>query len=199
MILLFCCILLIYLVSYENTLISIQQHCALRGNFLILVFYIWSLLVSLPSISARVEFFRFPREKRSLVRNTSVVSFLCIPYSPPFRTVLHSSLLSLGVISLLHVCIIEIIFNHLIYLFVWELAVAFSITHFFSFISKKSKNVHKNSETLFNGSLHSSRKKFPLPNDTTTPFHSECVSWSLLMPRKSRCWWSLQCTYQCFG
>ena len=83
-----------------------------------------------------MEFFRFPREKRSLVGNTSLVSFLCIPYSPLFRTVLHSSLLSLGVISQLHVCIIELIFNPLIYLFVSKFDVAFSITHFFSFVSE---------------------------------------------------------------
>ena len=81
-----------------------------------------------------MKIFKFSREKRSLVGNTSLVSFLHIPYSPPFQTVLHSSLLALGVISLLHVCIIELIFNRLIYLFVSKFDVAFSITHFFSFV-----------------------------------------------------------------
>ena len=61
--------------------------------------------------------FKFLEVKRSLWGNTCQVSFLRIPYSPPFHMVLHSSLLCLSVICLPHVCSRELIFNPLISLF----------------------------------------------------------------------------------
>ena len=114
---------------------SIERHCSLRGNFLLLVFYIWSLLLSLPSLNVRVEFFRFPRDKRRFVGDSSVVCLFRIPYYPPFRTVLHSSVLSLGVVCWLQICIRELILNPLIFLLVSELHVAFCNARFFRFVS----------------------------------------------------------------
>ena len=64
--------------------------------------------------------FKFLEVKRSLWGNTCQVSFLRIPYSPPFRIVLHSSLLCLSVICWPHVCIRELIFNRLISLFFFK-------------------------------------------------------------------------------
>ena len=115
---------------------SIEWHCSLRGNFLLHVFYIWSLLLSLPSLNVRVEFFRFPGDKRRFVGDTSVVCLFRIPYYPPFCTVLHSSVLSLGVVCWLQICIRELIFNTLIFLLVSELNVAFSNARFFVFVSE---------------------------------------------------------------
>ena len=64
--------------------------------------------------------FRFLEEKRSLWGNTCQVSFLRIPYSPPFRIVLRSFLLCLSVICWPHVCSRELIFNPLISLFFFK-------------------------------------------------------------------------------
>ena len=64
--------------------------------------------------------FRFLEEKRSLWGNTCQVSFLRIPYSPPFRIVLRSFLLCLSVICWPHVCSRELIFNLLISLFFFK-------------------------------------------------------------------------------
>ena len=72
------------------------------------------IFISLHSISIRVEFFRFPEEKSSLFENIFQVSFVHIPYSPPFRIVFHSSFLCLSVICWLRVCSREWIFNLLI-------------------------------------------------------------------------------------
>ena len=48
-----------------------------------------------------IRILRFSEEKRSLFENTCQVSFLRILYCPPFRIVLHSSLLYLsGICSL---------------------------------------------------------------------------------------------------
>ena len=132
----FRCLLEISLVSCENNFNSIQRHCSLRGNFLLLVFYIWSLLLSPPSLNIRVEFFRIPGDKRRFVGDTSVVCLFRIPYYPPFRTVLHSSVLSLGVVCWLQICIRELIFNPLSFLLVSELHVAFCNARFFCFVSK---------------------------------------------------------------
>ena len=131
----FCYLLEISLVSFGNNFNSNERHCSSRGNFLF-VFYIWSLLLCLPSISVRVEFFRFLGDKRRFVGDTSVVCLFCIPYYPPFRTVLHSTVLSLGVVCWLQICIRELILNHLIYLLVSELHVAFCNTRFFRFVSE---------------------------------------------------------------
>uniref|UniRef100_F6HRN1 Uncharacterized protein n=1 Tax=Vitis vinifera TaxID=29760 RepID=F6HRN1_VITVI len=40
----------------------------------------------------------FPGDKRRFVGDTSVVCLFRIPYYSPFRTVLHSSVLPLGVV-----------------------------------------------------------------------------------------------------
>ena len=132
----FRCLLEIYLVSCENNFNSIQRQYSLRGNFLLLVFYIWSLLLSLPSLNVRVEFFRFPEDKRRFVGDTSVVCLFRIPYYPPFRTVLHSSVLSLGVVCCVQICIRELICNPLVYLLVFELHFAFCNARFFRFVSE---------------------------------------------------------------
>ena len=132
----FCYLLEISFVSFGNNFNSDERHCSLRGNFLILVFYNWSLLLSLPSINVSVEFFRFPWDKRRFVGDTFVVCLFRIPYYPPFCTVLHSSVLSLGVVCWLQICIRELILNHLIYLLVSELHVAFCIACFFHFVSE---------------------------------------------------------------
>ena len=132
----FCYLLEISLVSFGNNFNSSERHCSSRGNFLLLVFYNWSLLLSLPSINVSVEFFRFPGDKRRFVGDTSVVCLFRIPYCPPFRTVLHSSVLSLGVVCWLQICIRELILNPLIYLLVFELHVAFWNTRFFRFVSE---------------------------------------------------------------
>ena len=126
----------ISLVSFGNNFNSNERHCSLRGNFLLLVFYNWSLLLSLPSINVSVEFFRFPWDNWRFVGDTSVVCLFCIPYYPPFRTVLHSSVLSLGVVCWLQLCIKELILNLLIYLLVFELHVAFWNIRFFRFVSE---------------------------------------------------------------
>ena len=132
----FRCLLEISLASCENNFNSIERHCSLRGNFLLLIFYIWSLLLALPSLNVRVEFFRFPGDKRRFVGDTSVVCLFRIPYYPPFRTVLHSSVLSLGVVCWLQICIREWILNPLIFLLVSELHVAFGNARFFCFVSE---------------------------------------------------------------
>ena len=106
-----CFLLLISLVSYLNNFIYSQGH---------LGFNIWSVLFSLPCIKHKGRIFKFPEEKRSLSRNTCQVSFLRIPYSRPFRIILHSSLLYLSVICWSHVCSRELIFNPLISLFVFK-------------------------------------------------------------------------------
>ena len=131
-----CYLLEISLVSFGNNFNSNERHCSLRGNFLLLVFYNWSLLLSLPSINVSVEFFRFPWDKRRFVRDSSVVCLFRIRYYPPFRTVLHSTVLSLGVVCWLQICIRELVLNPLIYLLVSALHVAFSNTRFFRFVSK---------------------------------------------------------------
>ena len=131
-----CYLLEISLVSFGNNFNSNERHCSLRGNFLLLFFYNWSLLLSLPSINVSLEFFRFPWDKRRFVGDTSVLCLFRIPYYPPFPTVLHSSLLSLGVVCWLQICIRELILNTLIYLLVSELHVSFSNTHFFRFVSE---------------------------------------------------------------
>ena len=64
--------------------------------------------------------FKFLEVKRSLWGNTCQVSFLRIPYSPPFCIVLHYSLLCLSVICWPLVCSRELIFNPLIPLFVFK-------------------------------------------------------------------------------
>ena len=133
--------ILIYLFSSNvdvllSILIPLNKNCSLRGNFLRLVFYIWSLLLSPPSLNVRVEFFRFPGDKRRFVGDTSVVCLFRIPYYPPFRIVLHSSVLSLSVVCWLQICIRELIFNPLIFLLVSELHVAFCNARFFCFVSK---------------------------------------------------------------
>ena len=132
----FCYLLEISLVSFGNNFNSNERHCSLRGNFLLLFFYNWSLLLSLPSINVSLEFFRFPWDKREFVGDTSVVCLFHIPYYPPFRTVLHSSVLSLGVICWLQICIRELILNPLIYLLVSELHAAFCNTCFIRFVSE---------------------------------------------------------------
>ena len=58
--------------------------------------------------------FKLLEEKRSLWENTCQVSFIRIPYSPPFGIVVHSSLLCLSVICWPHVCCRELIFNPMI-------------------------------------------------------------------------------------
>ena len=126
----------ISLVSFGNNFNSNERHCWLRGNFLRLVFYIWSLLLSPPSLNVRMEFFRFPGDKRRFVGDTSVVCLFRISYYPPFRTVLHSSVLFLGVVCWLQICIRELILNPLIYLLVSELHVAFCNTRFYCFVSE---------------------------------------------------------------
>ena len=131
-----CCYLLeISLVSLGNDFNSNERHCSLRGNFLLPVFYIWSLLLSLPSLNVRVGFFRFSGDKRRFVGDTSEVCLFRIPYYPPFRTVLHSSVFSLGVVCWLQICIRELILNPLIYLLVSELHAAFCNTGFIRFVS----------------------------------------------------------------
>ena len=115
---------------------STERHFSLRGNFLLPIFYIWSLLLSLPSINVRVEFFMFPRDKRRFVGDTSLVCLFCILYYPTFRNFHHSSLLYLGVVCWLHICIRELILNPLIYLLVSEFDVAFCNTRFFRFVSE---------------------------------------------------------------
>ena len=132
----FRCLLEISLASCENNFNSIERHCSLRGNFLLLIFYIWSLLLALPSINVRVEFFRFPGLKRRFVGDTSAVCLFRLPYDPPFRTVLHSSVLSLGVVCWLQICIWELIFNPLIFFLVSELHVALCNARFFRFVSE---------------------------------------------------------------
>ena len=132
----FCYLLEISLVSFGNNFNSSERHCSSRGNFLLLVFYNWSLLLSLSSINVRVEFFRFPGDKRRFVGDTPVVCLFRLPYDRPFRTVLHSSILSLGVVCWLQICIRELILNPLIYLFFSELHVAFCIACFFRFVSE---------------------------------------------------------------
>ena len=131
-----CYLLEISLVSFGNNFNSNELYCSLRGNFLLLVFYIWSLLLSLPSLNVRVEFFRFPGDYRRFVGDTSVVCLFRIPYYPLFCTVLHSSVLSLGVVCWLQICIRELFLNPLIYLLVSELHVAFWNTRFFRFVSE---------------------------------------------------------------
>ena len=69
-------------------------------------------------------------------RRSSVVCLFCILYYPPFCNFHHSSLLYLGVVRWLHICIRKLIFNPLIYLFVSELHVAFSKALFFRFVSE---------------------------------------------------------------
>ena len=64
--------------------------------------------------------FKFLEVKRSLWGNTCQVSFLRIPYSPPFCIVLYYSLLCLNVICWPLVCSRELIFNPLIPLFVFK-------------------------------------------------------------------------------
>ena len=81
-----------------------------------------------------MEFFKLPGDKRRFVGNTSIVRLSRIPYSPPFHTVRHSSLLSLGVICCPHICIRALIFNPLIYSLVLEFHVAFSNARFFNFV-----------------------------------------------------------------
>ena len=138
------CLFLIFLVSYQHNLISFQRYCLLRVNFLTLVFTLIFLLSFLHLISTlfstfykrKGRIFKCPKEKRSLFGYPCQVSFLCIPYSPPFRIVLHYSLLYLSVICWPHVCSRELIFNYLISLFFLKLYVVFSISHFFSFVSE---------------------------------------------------------------
>ena len=132
----FCYLLEISLVSFGNNFNSNERHCSLRGNFHLLVFYILSILLSLPSLNVRVEFFRFPEDKRRFVGDSSVVCLFRIPYYPPFRTVLHSSVLFLGFVCWLQICIRELILNPLIYLLVSKLHVAFCNTRFFHFVSE---------------------------------------------------------------
>ena len=129
-----CYLLEISLVSFGNNFNSNELYCSLRGNFLLLIFYIWSLLLALPSINVRVEFFRFPGLKRRFVGDTSAVCLFRLPYDPPFRTVLHSSILSLSFVCWLQICIRELIFNRLIYLFVCKRNVAFYNARFFRFV-----------------------------------------------------------------
>ena len=64
--------------------------------------------------------FKFLEVKRSLWGNTCQVSFLRIPYSPPFCIVLNYSLLCLSFICWPIVCSTELIFNPLIPLFVFK-------------------------------------------------------------------------------
>ena len=82
----------------------------------------------------RVKIFRFAGDKIRFVGDTSVVCLFRIPYYPPFRIFLHSCNLSLGVVCGLEICIRELIFNRLIYLFVCKLDVAFCNARFFRFV-----------------------------------------------------------------
>ena len=119
-----------YTSSGRETNLSIAKRGATDETIL---YRIWSLLLSLPSLNVKVEFFRLPGEKRRFVGDTSVVCLFRIPYYPLFRTVIHSSVLSLGVVCWLQICIRELILNPLIYLLVSELHVAFCNTCFFRF------------------------------------------------------------------
>ena len=113
-ILLFHCLLLIYLVSCENTFMFVQQRCALRGNFLILVF-------TFPIFHKRKGgIFRFTRDKRSLFGNLSWVSFLHIPHCFKFLVVLQFSLACLGGICWMYVCASKINFQSFdFFVFFW--------------------------------------------------------------------------------
>ena len=121
-----CFLFLISLVSYQNNLIYFQGHCG---------FNIWYLLLSLPCFKRKGRILRFPVVKRSLLGIGSWISFVCIPYSLKCCTIFHFYLLCFRVIRLLYVCTKKLILNLLISLFVFYLDVAFSIPHFFSFVS----------------------------------------------------------------
>ena len=120
-----CFLLLIYLVSYQNNFIYFQEHCG---------FNIWSLLFSLPCFKRKGKIFRFPVVKRSLLGISFSISFLRIPYSLKFCTVLHFYLLCFHVLCLLYVCNRKLILNPLISLFLFYLDLVLSIPHFFSFV-----------------------------------------------------------------
>ena len=122
----FCFLLFISLVSYQNNLIYFQGHCG---------FNIWSLLLSLSCSKHKGRIFRFPVVKRSLLGISSWISFLRIPSSLKFCDVLHICLLCFRVIRLLYVYTRKLILNPLISLFVFYLDLALAISHFFSFVS----------------------------------------------------------------
>ena len=65
----------------------------------------------------RVKIFRFLGEKNRFVDDTSVVCLFRILCYPPFRSFLHSCVLSLGVVCWLEICIRELIFNMFISVF----------------------------------------------------------------------------------
>ena len=81
-----------------------------------------------------VKICRFPGEKNRFVGETSVVCLFRIPYYRPFRSFLDSCVLSLSVVCWLEICIRELIFNRLIYLFVCKLDVVFCNARFFRFV-----------------------------------------------------------------
>ena len=66
------------------------------------------MLLSLPSISVRVEFLGLPRTREVYLE---IVSFLRIPYSFKFLVVLQFSLVCLGVICRMYVCTSKINFQ----------------------------------------------------------------------------------------
>ena len=103
-----CFLFLVSLVSYQNNLFSFEGHCG---------FNIWYLLLSLPCFKCKGRIFRFPLVKRSLLRISSSISFLHIPYSLKFCTFLHSYVVIFRVICLLYVCTRNLILNPLISLF----------------------------------------------------------------------------------
>ena len=105
-----CFLSLIYLVSYQNNFIYFQEHCC---------FNIWSLLFSLPCFKRKGRIFRFPMVKRSVLGISFSISFLRIPYSLKFCTVLHIYLVCFRVICLLYVCTRKVILNPLISLVVF--------------------------------------------------------------------------------
>ena len=109
-----CCgfLLLISLVSYQNNFIYFQGHCG---------FNIWFLLFSLPCFKRKGKILRFPVVKISLLGISSWISFLRIPYSLKFYTVLHIYLVCFRVICLLYVCTRKLIYES-VYFFVFFLS-----------------------------------------------------------------------------
>ena len=98
------CLFLISLVSYPYNFIYSQGHCG---------FNICSLIIYVPYFKNNDRIFRFPVVKESLLGISSWISFLRIPYSLKFCTVLHIYLVCFRVIYLLYVCIRKLIFNPL--------------------------------------------------------------------------------------
>ena len=105
-----CFLLLISLLFYQNNFIFFEVHCG---------FTIWFLLLSLPCFKSKGRIFKFPVVKRSLLGISYSISFLYIPYSLKFCTVLRIYLLCFCVTCLLYVCIRKLIFNPLISLVVF--------------------------------------------------------------------------------